>query len=295
MAKHFGNLDLTDLASTDDRIYFNLFGLLVHYPAKWAIPITVVFAAIWMAFAVLFARISRLSLKGSLLGLLTPIATIVLSAPLSFGLWSLVDTLWAGKMTRPTGATYDSLLYSVSFILVTFIVHVALTRWIVRKVNELEILLGGSFLFLPPLVGSTGFLPGASYLFAIPSLVHYGPDMGGIYPGPDRILKPSGCRTGNVPDPCSDVHFGLSYCVPYLAARNTPIQRGADRAHSSPNVPCCANARICLEMGTAGRLHRHHRSARHRLDPGRTGTGSAGLRELVSIAGTLPSLQCLRV
>lgn len=173
VAKHFGNLDLTDLASTDDRIYFNLFGLLVHYPAKWAIPITVVFAAIWMAFAVLFARISRLSLKGSLLGLLTPIATIVLSAALSFGLWSLVDTLWAGKMTRPTGATYDSLLYSVSFILVTFIVHVALTRWIVRKVNELEMPLGGSFLFLPPLVGSTGFLPGASYLFAIPPLVHY--------------------------------------------------------------------------------------------------------------------------
>ncbi|OIB03429.1 peptidase M28 [Paenibacillus sp. LC231] len=173
VAKHFGNLDLTDLASTDDRIYFNLFGLLVHYPAKWAIPITVVFAAIWMAFAVLFARISRLSLKGSLLGLLTPIAAIVLSAALSFGLWSLVDTLWAGKMTQPTGATYDSLLYSVSFILVTFIVHVALTRWIVRKVNELEMLLGGSFLFLLLLVGSTGFLPGASYLFAIPLLVHY--------------------------------------------------------------------------------------------------------------------------
>lgn len=173
VAKHFGNLDLTDLASTDDRIYFNLFGLLVHYPAKWAIPITVVFAAIWMAFAVLFARISRLSLKGSLLGLLTPIAAIVLSAALSFGLWSLVDTLWAGKMTQPTGATYDSLLYSVSFILVTFIVHVALTRWIVRKVNEMEMLLGGSFLFLLLLVGSTWFLPGASYLFAIPLLVHY--------------------------------------------------------------------------------------------------------------------------
>lgn len=173
VAKHFGNLDLTDLASTDDRIYFNLFGLLVHYPAKWAIPVTVVFAAIWLAFAVLFARISRLSLKGSLISLLTPIAAIVLSAALSFGLWSLVDTLWAGKMTQPTGATYDSLLYSVSFILVTFIVHIALTRWIVRKVNELEMLLGGSFLFLLLLVGSTWFLPGASYLFAIPLLVHY--------------------------------------------------------------------------------------------------------------------------
>ncbi|MGG3309544.1 M28 family peptidase [Paenibacillus lautus] len=173
MAKHFGNLDLTDLASTDDRIYFNLFGLLVHYPAKWAVPITVVFAAIWLAFAVLFARISRLSLKGSLISLLTPILAVVLSAALSFGLWSLVDTLWAGKMTQPTGATYDSFLYSVSFILVTFIIHVALTRWIVRKVNELEMLLAGAFLFLLLLVGSTWFLPGASYLFAIPLLVQF--------------------------------------------------------------------------------------------------------------------------
>ncbi|MGO4787452.1 M28 family peptidase [Paenibacillus sp. 2KB_20] len=173
MAKHFGNLDLTDLASTDDRIYFNLFGLLVHYPAKWAVPITVVFAAIWLAFAVLFARISRLSLKGSLISLLTSILAVVLSAALSFGLWSLVDTLWAGKMTQPTGATYDSFLYSVSFILVTFIIHVALTRWIVRKVNELEMLLAGAFLFLLLLVGSTWFLPGASYLFAIPLLVQF--------------------------------------------------------------------------------------------------------------------------
>lgn len=173
VAKHFGNLDLTDLTSTSDRIYFNLFGLLVHYPVKWAIPITLVFTAIWLGFAVLFARISRLSLKGSLLGLLTPIAAIVLSAALSFGLWSLVDTLWAGKMTQPTGATYDSLLYSVSFILVTFIVHVALTRWIVRKANEMEMLLAGAFLFLLLLIGSTWFLPGASYLFAIPLLVHY--------------------------------------------------------------------------------------------------------------------------
>ncbi|WP_322398637.1 hypothetical protein, partial [Clostridium perfringens] len=112
-------------------------------------------------------------LKGSLISLLTPILAVVLSAALSFGLWSLVDTLWAGKMTQPTGATYDSFLYSVSFILVTFIIDVALTRWIVQKVNELEMLLAGAFLFLLLLVGSTWFLPGASYLFAIPLLVQF--------------------------------------------------------------------------------------------------------------------------
>ena len=110
--------------------------------------------------------------------------------------------------------------------------------------------------------------------------------MGGIYPGPDRILKPSGCRTGNVPDPCSDVHFGLSYCVPY-AARNTPIQRGADRAHSSPNVPCCANARICLEMGTAGAFIAIIvllAIGWIQAEPG----PDRPVYELVSIAGTLP-------
>lgn len=173
MARHFGNLDLSDLSSTSNRIYFNLFGLLVHYPTQWAIPITVALAALWLAFAWLYARFSLLTTKGSLIGLGTPILAAVLSTALSYGLWTLIETLWAGKMTQPTGATYDSLLYSISFVLVTLIVHVALTRWIVRKSNELEMLLGGGFLFLLLLIGSTWFLPGASYLFSIPLLIHY--------------------------------------------------------------------------------------------------------------------------
>lgn len=173
VAKHFGNLDLSDLSSTGNRIYFNLFGLLMHYPAKWAAAITIALAAIWLALVVMFARIALLRLKESLIGLLIPVLGAVLSAALSFGLWKLVDTLWAGSMTQYTGATYDSLLYSVSFILITLIVHVALTRWFIRKVNEVEALLGGAFLFLLLLVGSTWFLPGASYLFAIPLLVHF--------------------------------------------------------------------------------------------------------------------------
>lgn len=173
IARHFGNLDLSDLSSTGNRIYFNLFGLLVHYPTHWAIPITVALAALWLAFALLYARFSLLTIKGSLIGLGTPILAAVLSTALSYGLWALIETLWAGKMTQPTGATYDSLLYSISFVLVTFIVHVALTRWIVRKSNEIEMLLGGGFLFLLLLIGSTWFLPGASYLFSIPLLIHY--------------------------------------------------------------------------------------------------------------------------
>ncbi|AWP30099.1 M28 family peptidase [Paenibacillus sp. Cedars] len=173
MAKHFGNLDLSDLSSEGDRVYFNLFGLLLHYPAKWVVAITLVLAAIWLGLVFMFARISSLSIKGSLIGLLIPILAAVLSTALSYGLWKLIDALWAGKMTQPSGATYDSLLYSVSFILVTLIVHVALTRWILRKANELEMLLGGAFLFLLLLVGSSWLLPGASYLFAIPLLVHF--------------------------------------------------------------------------------------------------------------------------
>lgn len=175
IAKHFGNLDMDGLSSTSDRIYFNMFGLLVHYPAQWALPITILFAVIWLAFAVLYTRISRFSLKGSLIGVLVPLLSAVLSTAVSYGLWMLIYKLWAEKMTQYSGAgaTYDSFLYSVSFILITLIVHVASIRWILRKVNELEMLLSGAFLFLLLLIGSTWFLPGASYLFAIPLLAHF--------------------------------------------------------------------------------------------------------------------------
>ena len=124
-------------------------------------------------FCLVVCPLLLLTVKGSLIGLGTPILAVVLATALSYGLWTLIDALWAGKMTQPTGATYDSLLYSVSFVLVTLIVHVALTRWVVRKANEVEMLLGGALLFLLLLIGSTWFLPGASYLFAIPLLVHF--------------------------------------------------------------------------------------------------------------------------
>ncbi|SMF82607.1 Predicted aminopeptidases [Paenibacillus uliginis N3/975] len=172
IAKHFGNLDLSNLES-ENRIYFNMFGILIHYPASWSVLISVIFAGIWLFFVIYFVRKSLVTLKGSLLGLLITLGSMLLSIGLSYGLWQLIFAGWAHKVTMFSGATYDAILYNVCFALVALIVNVVLFRLVIRKVNEVDMMLSGMCLFLLLLIGSTWMLPGASYLFTIPLLAHF--------------------------------------------------------------------------------------------------------------------------
>ncbi|UNK16532.1 M28 family peptidase [Paenibacillus sp. N3/727] len=172
VANHFGNLDLSNLES-ENRIYFNMFGILIHYPASWSVLISVIFAGIWLFFVIYFARKSLVTLKGSLLGLLITLGSMLLSIGLSYGLWQLIFAGWAHKVTMFSGATYDAILYNVCFALVALIVNVVLFRMVIRKVNEVDMMLSGMCLFLLLLIGSTWMLPGASYLFTIPLLAHF--------------------------------------------------------------------------------------------------------------------------
>ncbi|GAE09354.1 peptidase, M20/M25/M40 family [Paenibacillus sp. JCM 10914] len=171
VAQHFGNMDLEELGASGNRIYFNLFGLLLHYPASFAVPTTILITALWLIVAGFYYRFSLIRVKGMVISFMIGLLSSVLSAALSLGLWKLIYTLWAKEMTQYSGATYDFLLYSTSFLLLTVIIHVALTRWILPVANESETMLGGSFWFLLLLGASTWLLPGASYLLAIPLVV----------------------------------------------------------------------------------------------------------------------------
>lgn len=171
IAKHFGNIDLSNLESKD-RIYFNMFGIMIHYPVLWSVYISVIFAGIWLFFVIYFVRKLLVTLKRTLLGLLITMVSMLLSVGFSYGLWKLIHAGWAHKMTMFSGATYDAILYSICFVLVALIVNIVLFRLVMRKISDLDMMLSGMFLFLLFLIGSTWMLPGASYLFTVPLLAH---------------------------------------------------------------------------------------------------------------------------
>lgn len=171
VAQHFGGMDLTNLES-GDRVYFNILGLFIQYPASWATAISVIIAVMLLAFIMIFSHRSLISWKGTLLGVLMTITAMLLSCVISYGLWQLVYHGWAEKMTMRSGATYDAMLYSVCFMLIALIVNVLIFKLVHKKVRGIEMMVSGMLLFLMLLFLSTWMLPGASYLFAIPLLSH---------------------------------------------------------------------------------------------------------------------------
>ncbi|WP_261378307.1 M20/M25/M40 family metallo-hydrolase [Paenibacillus agilis] len=171
MARQFGNINLENLR-TSDHVYFNLFGLLIHYPSSLVVPIAFI---LWVAFSALLFVASRqqhIRLRGMTTSLLALVGSALLSLVLSFVLYQLVYMLWASKVTLFNGATYDAYLYHISFLLLTLLVHGFLLKKLHDRINELEMMLTGMLFFLLLLTASVIWLPGASYLWMIPLIIH---------------------------------------------------------------------------------------------------------------------------
>ncbi|SHE87809.1 Peptidase family M28 [Seinonella peptonophila] len=170
MATHFGEIDIDHLKK-EDYVYFNLFGLVIHYSYYWVYPITGLILLLFIGSMVLAVKKKWISIKGIGVSLLAIVISMLTAALLCVLVWMGVSALWAKPMTLFTGAVYDSNLYQFSFLALT--IGICMFIWNrFRSINQLEMtftamLFGVIFLGL-----SSQFLPGASYLFAGPLLVH---------------------------------------------------------------------------------------------------------------------------
>ncbi|TVX93815.1 M20/M25/M40 family metallo-hydrolase [Paenibacillus agilis] len=171
MSRQFGNAELEQLRSPD-HVYFSLFGQLAHYPKSIVAPITIVLWLTAVALIVVAFRQQQIRLRGMMISVLAVIGSAVLSLSVNYLLYQLVYTLWAKKMTLFNGATYDAYLYHISFLLITLFVHALLMKKWNARTNVLEIMLVGMVLFLLILTVSVIWLPGASYLWMVPLIIH---------------------------------------------------------------------------------------------------------------------------
>ncbi|TYS13038.1 M28 family peptidase [Rossellomorea vietnamensis] len=169
-AKIFGNLNLEAIKSTNE-IYFNFLGTMIHYPSSIVVPLTLL-TTIFIGSLICWAiRKHEVTIKGILRSCLPFVISIFLSLLLSWGLYRVIDFLWVNKMTQYTGATYDSIFYQLSFLLITSLVSILTYRLFPIRGSRLETFLFGIIIFLGMLHLTTWYLPGASYLFLLPIIV----------------------------------------------------------------------------------------------------------------------------
>jgi Peptidase family M28 len=170
LLKHFGNLDLKTLKATQNAVYFNILpNVVLHYPESQVLPLEIVTSILFVAVIWLGFRARKLTFKGISLGaiafLLSSIGVVVLNI---LGWW-LMRSLNRSLQVLLIG-NYQANLYHLSFVVLTVATMMAIYNWLYRRFQMYDLAIGALVVWLLLTIASSVWLPGASYLFAIPLL-----------------------------------------------------------------------------------------------------------------------------
>jgi hypothetical protein len=169
LTRAFGNLDLRDRRETN-AVYFDLFGLtLVHYSAKWTIPLTFL-TGILVIGIVFFGLKTKQLTRGVLTSFMTLLFAMIGAAVIVKLLWFIVGSLHRSEMFLLSGDSRSSHLYLLGFVAVTIAIVSECYVWSFRKLSIPDLATGILLWWLLAMLAATFYLPGAAYLFTWPLL-----------------------------------------------------------------------------------------------------------------------------
>lgn len=169
LVRHFGQRPLVALVG-EDRIYFDVPGIgLVHYPAAWALPITLVAGLLLAVVLALGVRggLGWRKLGGGVLLFLGSTALVAAAAQL---LWMGAKWLHPAYAASAHGNTYNSHWYLAAALALGLAIFCALGTRLQQRVPAQAVALGSMVVWMGLLVGATFYLPGATFLLAWPLL-----------------------------------------------------------------------------------------------------------------------------
>ena len=172
LVRHLGNVDLTELKK-GDSVYFTLVrGLVVAYPASWALAVSVVAGLLLAGVAVLGVRRGVLKIGGTAKGLLVAFLGAAVSAGSATGIWMGIVQLRSEYQSMFTfrGAVYNGSLYIIAFALLSIVITMLLARFFGRRNSTLDLAFGTTALWWILALATSILFPGFSYLFAWPTI-----------------------------------------------------------------------------------------------------------------------------
>jgi hypothetical protein len=166
LAKHFGRLDLEDVRS-EDEIYFSVLNRAVlHYPASWAEPSSLIPAVLWLLAVVLGYGRGRVKLPDLLVGISSWPVALIASVFAVGGFWLVLRDI-LGSLGVPAIKIDMAILAACAAV--ATMVTLAIERR-AAKGRSLEAISLGALAWLAVLtVASARFLPGMSYMFTWPA------------------------------------------------------------------------------------------------------------------------------
>ena len=166
LARQFGNADLSQTKQRN-AIYFDLFGsVLVHYSSAWALPLTLLVTALFVAVVVVGFRKRRLTISGMAVGFVALLISLVTSSLAGWLLWKLIWLVRSG----PSPAAAQSRVLLFGFVALTIAITFAVYTFVRNRANVESLALGSLLWWFLLMVGASILLPGATFVFHWPLL-----------------------------------------------------------------------------------------------------------------------------
>ncbi len=170
VARHFGNLDLTDMPRSGDRIFFTVWpGTVVHYAATWVVPLSALITLAIAGLVVVGRRRGDLTRRGLLAGTLAWLMATLGATIASVLLWLLIRWLVADYQVWMVGS-YQTTLHVTALSATTLAAVTGLYTMLGRRVRRQNLVAGVLLGSLLPLWITSLLLPGLSYIVAWPLL-----------------------------------------------------------------------------------------------------------------------------
>ena len=179
--QHHGNymLSLTqqmantslDTVQEPNRVYFSLFGLIIHYPASWNLLLMIITLIAFLAVLVLGFRRRRLTALGLLAGFFIFLLVLIVTLASIFAFSYIIPVLGVEPINMLNGATYNWNLFAISYVCLALGITSALYIAFRKRVLFNNLLVGAWLWWLIFQIATTFLLPGTSYLFTWPLLI----------------------------------------------------------------------------------------------------------------------------
>lgn len=132
LLKHFANADLTDLNSTEDKVYFNIPYTFINYPFSWVFPMLILVTVLFVFF--LFIGVGKMVLQPAeiLKGFLPFLGAMLVSGLVTFFGWKLLQKIYPQYNDMLHGFTYNGHDYIYAFVCLTL----AICFWFYHSKNS---------------------------------------------------------------------------------------------------------------------------------------------------------------
>ena len=167
LLRHFSAIDLTDLKSLNDYIYFNIpfFGM-VSYPFDWVWPMLGCALLLFILIVVRGLRRKTLRAGAMLAGFIPLFLILIINGLVGYFSWPILKWAYPHYNDMLQGFTYNGYTYIAGFVVLSLAICFAVYHRF-QKIEPPNLIVAPLILWIAICVAIAAYLPGASF-FIIP-------------------------------------------------------------------------------------------------------------------------------